>query len=386
MGMGAGSLISISTFLVPLVEETSWTRGATSLGYTLSTLSVGIGGIAMGYISDRFSTRPVAIFGILSLGGALILLSTVSELWQFYLYCCALGALGASTFDAPLLANVGNWFNRNKGLAIGTCYAIRGLGQGLIPFVGGMLIASTGWRDAYMFLGAFCMVVVLPLAFFIKDPPTLRLEREASRKAEAKNDNSRYPMAPGATVAWLSVAALGCCVCMGTAMVHLVALARDTGVSAEDAAWVILIVYVSGFFGRIATGKVADHIGAIRAYWLASLSQTLLIFWFTQIDSLTIFLVYAAIFGFGMSGVMTGLVVCVRELTPMHMRGLSNGVVIFAAWVGMGLGGYQGGFFYDSGGSYTVPFAIAATFGAGNLIVVGWLFFFHRRSTLALAV
>ena len=386
MGMGAGSLISISTFLTPLVQENGWSKGATSFGYTLSTLSVGIGGIAMGYLSDRFSPRPVAIFGILCLGTSLFLLSTLSELWQFYLYCSFLGGLGASTFDAPLLASVGNWFSRSKGLALGMCYAIRGLGQGLIPFVGGLLIASSGWRDAYMVLGGFCLIALLPLAFFIKDPPGLSEDKEASRRALPAERDADYPMAPATVVVWLSVAAIGCCVCMGTAMVHVVSLAEGAGVSTEDAAWIILLIYFSGFFGRIVTGKAADHIGAIQAYWLASFCQTVLIFWFTEIDTLAVFYIYAAIFGFGMSGVMTGLVVCVRELIPVHVRGFSNGIVIFAAWTGMGLGGYQGGLFYDLTGSYVTPFANAMAFGLMNLCIVGGLFTSYRRKVLALAV
>jgi predicted MFS family arabinose efflux permease len=175
-------------------------------------------------------------------------------------------------------------------------------------------------------------------------------------------------------------------VCMGTAMVHVVALAEDAGVNSQEAAWIILLIYLAGFFGRIATGKLADNIGAIRAYWLASFCQTALIFGFTQIDTLTVLLVYAAIFGFGMSGVMTGLVVCVRELIPIHVRGLSNGIVIFAAWAGMGLGGYQGGLFYDWTGSYIIPFANAAVFGLMNLLTVGALFIFHQRKSSALAI
>ena len=386
MGMGAGSLISISTFLKPIVAEMGWSRGATSFGYTLSTLSVGFGGIAMGYIADRFSTRPVAIFGIICLAASLFLLSTMSELWHFYLYCFILGGLGASTFDAPLLASVGNWFDRNKGLALGMCYAIRGLGQGLIPFVGGLAIASSGWRDAYMLLGGFCLVGLLPLAFFIKDPPWLDEDKESSRTLGVAELQADYPIAPTTVVMWLSVAAIGCCVCMGTAMVHVVALAEDAGVNSQEAAWIILLIYLAGFFGRIATGKLADNIGAIRAYWLASFCQTALIFGFTQIDTLTVLLVYAAIFGFGMSGVMTGLVVCVRELIPIHVRGLSNGIVIFAAWAGMGLGGYQGGLFYDWTGSYIIPFANAAVFGLMNLLTVGALFIFHQRKSSALAI
>ena len=76
---------------------------------------------------------------------------------------------------------------------------------------------------------------------------------------------------------------------------------------------------------------------------------------------------------------MTGLIICVRELTPIHMRGMSNGIVVLLAWIGMGIGGYQAGFFFDLSGSYVIPYANAAAAGAVNLVVVGFLFFHFRR-------
>lgn len=76
---------------------------------------------------------------------------------------------------------------------------------------------------------------------------------------------------------------------------------------------------------------------------IGSLGQAVLTFWFTQLQSLPAFHVHAVIFGFFMSAVMTGLIVCVRELTPVHMRGMSNGIVVLFAWFGIGLGGYQAG-------------------------------------------
>lgn len=381
MGMGAGALISISTFLKPISADFGWLRGETSLAYMAGAIAMGFGGIAMGYVSDRYSTRPVVAVGILCLGGSLLLLATQSALWQFYLYYCILGGFGSSALDAPLLANVGNWFHRNKGLALGLALAVRALGQGFIPFTGGLLIASYGWRDAYTVLGIVCIVGMLPLTLIIRTPPGLREAKEASRKASTSEQQAAYLVPPKLIVAWLSGAALFCCICMGTAMVHAVAIAEDAGIGTKEAAGVILLIYVSGFFGRIAFGKLSDHIGGIRSYWLASFGQTVLIYWFTQMQSLTGFYMHAIIFGFFMSGVMTGLIVSVRELIPVHMRGTSNGIVMLFAWIGMGLGGYQAGFFFDWSGAYIISYANAVVMGMVNVGIVGALYFFVRNRT-----
>jgi len=386
MGMGAGALISISTFLKPIVTEFDWLRGETSLAYLAGAIAMGFGGIGMGYISDRYSTRPVVIVGILCLGGSMFLLASQSALWQFYLYYSILGGFGASALDAPLLANVGNWFNRNKGLALGLAMAGRALGQGFVPFGSGLLISSSGWREAYTTLGIVSLVVLLPLAYFIRNPPGLQEAKEASRKVSTSDQDRAHPVPPKLAVAWLSGAGLFCCTCMGTAMVHAVAIAQDTGIDANKAAGVILLIYISGFFGRIAFGKLSDHIGGIRAYWLASFGQTVLIFWFTQMQSLAGFYAHAIIFGFFMAGVMTGLIICVRELTPVHMRGMSNGIVVLLAWVGMGIGGYQAGFFFDISGSYLIPYANATAAGTVSLIIGGALYFYFRRKSAVLAL
>jgi MFS family permease len=385
MGMGAGALISISTFLKPICADFGLLRGETAFAYMAGAIAMGLGGIAMGYLSDRYSTRPVVVVGILCLGGSLLLLATQSTLWQFYLYYTLLGGFGAAALDAPLLANIGNWFERNKGLALGVALAGRALGQGLVPFTAGLLIAHYGWRSAYAILGIACFVGMLPLALIIRNPPGLRAAKEASRRAGTATAQANYPVPPRLIIAWLSAAGLFCCTCMGTAMVHSVAIAEDAGIGAREAAGVILLIYVSGFFGRIAFGKLADVIGGIRAYLLASLGQTALIYLFTQMQSLGGFYAHAVIFGFFMSGVMTGLVACVRELTPLHVRGMSNGIVLFFAWVGMGLGGYQAGFFFDASGTYHLPYAAAAAMGAVNLVIVGALHFFVRRRVTALA-
>ncbi len=157
---------------------------------------------------------------------------------------------------------------------------------------------------------------------------------------------------------------------MATPLVHAVALAQDRGIDAQKAAGILLVLSIASFMGRIAYGKITDHIGGLRTYMLASLSQTLMVFWFTQMTSLGGFYVLAFFFGLFYSGVMVCMVVCVREFVPAQMRGVSIGVVFFFAWLGMGLGGYQAGYFFDLTGGYTVSFVNAALAGAINLAIL----------------
>lgn len=76
---------------------------------------------------------------------------------------------------------------------------------------------------------------------------------------------------------------------------------------------------------------------------------------------------------------MTCLIICVRELTPALMRGVSNGIVLLFGWIGMGLGGYQGGFFFDLTGTYALSYTNAAFAGVVNLTIVGSLLFYLTR-------
>jgi MFS family permease len=180
---------------------------------------------------------------------------------------------------------------------------------------------------------------------------------------------------------------LFCCTCMSVPLMHLVPLIQDRGFPLEDAGSVVFLMLIVAILGRIAFGKLADMIGAIKAYWIASCWQTLLVFGYIQIGSLDAFYIFAIAYGFGYGGVMTGLLVCVRVLTPFSRRASALGIVMLFAWLGHGIGGYQGGFFFDLTGNYTLTYANAALAGIINLIIVGALYVTvtRRRSAMALA-
>ena len=128
-------------------------------------------------------------------------------------------------------------------------------------------------------------------------------------------------------------------------------------------------------------------IGPVQTYLVASGWQTVLVFAFLQFDTLNGFYVFAVIYGFGYAGVMTSILVCVRMLTPLSRRAFVLGIVTMFAWLGHGIGGYQGGYFFDQTGSYTISYANAAFAGIINLMLIGALLatLNCRRAAFAMA-
>ena len=384
-----GGLGAITVFLKPLATEFGWLRGETSFAYLVATIASGLGGILMGYLADRYPTRIIVMVGAL-LGGLFYLgMSQQSALWQFYLLNILFGGLCAATFFVPLLANVGAWFSRRRGLALGLTTAGQALGQGIVPYVTALFIVAYGWRGAYIGLAVIILGVLFPLSFLVRNAPGSAATRRASEKKTPGSTAGDAPEAalllkPAHSISLLSMAGFCCCVCMAVPLIHAVPLASDKGLGGEQAARVVLIMLVVGFFGRISFGRLADRIGGLYTYMIASFWQTALVFFFTRVEAPWAFYVLAGVYGFGYAGVMTGLIISVQQYSPKSMTGLATGIVTLFAWIGMGTGAYQGGLFFDLTGGYAVPFAVAVYAGIVNLWLLGviWIYEYRRRGEL----
>ena len=131
---------------------------------------------------------------------------------------------------------------------------------------------------------------------------------------------------------------------------------------------------IAGICRRIAFGKLSDMVGAVRAYWIASAWQTILVALFLQFQSLENLMLFAVVYGFGYGGVMTTILVSIQVLTPTARRASATGIVTAFAFFGHAIGGYQGGVFFDLMGNYSWAFANAGIIGTVNLVVVAALY------------
>lgn len=376
LAISMGLLVNgLSVFFIPLEQAFGWSRGSIALINAAGLMGLALGGIVMGRIADRTSKKKVCLFGAIVLGACVLTAAMADKLWQLYLLFFLAGAFGGGSLFAPLIALVGNWFRIGAGLAIGIVSAGQAVGQGGIPFGTTFLINALGWRGAVATLGIIILAALIPLALLIKDPP-----RQAASAATDATD-AVVPLSPTVVMIWMSAAVLGCCTCMSVPLMHLVPLIQGKGISAPEASSVLFLLLVVAILGRIAFGRLADIVGAIPAYLTASLWQTALVYLFTQINDLNMLYVFAVIYGFGYAGVMTGVLVTIRALTPASRRGTATGVIVAFAWLGHSIGGYQGGLFFDLTGAYNVSFANAALAGVFNLLVIGSLYLTVRRRT-----
>lgn len=372
-----------SVFLIPLNEAFGWQRGAVSLINFYGLLGLAFGGIAMGRIADWASVRHITLFGATVLGLCILGASRATELWQFYVLFFLGGFFGAASLFTPLITNVGVWFKRGVGVAIGIASAGQALGQGLVPYALAILIGLLGWQGALATMGGVTLLVLIPLALLIRKPT-----EQEQPKALANNstqDQTTVPLSPTVVTIWMSAAVLFCCFCMSIPLMHLLPLIQDRGFSLEEAGSVVFVMLLVAIVGRIAFGKLADMVGAVRAYWIASCWQTVLIYFFLQMDTLTGFYIFAMIYGFGYAGVMTTLLVSVRVMVPLSRRASALGFVMMFAYLGHAIGGYQGGFFFDITGNYTLSYTNAVIAGVINLIIVGSLYITINRRRVALS-
>lgn len=370
MAMSFGSLGAVGVFLKPIAADYGWSRGSIALGYTTAAFSAASFGILWGFMADSMPTRRFMFMGVLAIALATLALSQTSARWQFYLFYFLFGAFGHGALMSTIWANVGQWFVRNKGLALGIGMAGGAFGQGTVPFIARLLISAYGWQSAYLILGLGYLVLGLIIAALTRDPPAKRAHLATLKSAGQKPggawslDGARY------VVTWFSVAVIFCCSCMSVVIVHLVPMLTDGGLQPEIAASVLTTMMLMGALGRMITGRICDLIGSVRTYALASLGQTALVIWFPHIDSLLGLYLLSIAFGTLFSAVMASMVISVNVEVPGKVAARSWSIVSFFAWIGMGTGSYMGGVIFDFTGGYTWAFAFAAAMGCINLAVL----------------
>ena len=370
-GLAFGALGSISVFLKPLATEFAWTRAETSLGYTAIALSSALFGVAWGFVADRFGTRWFGVIAALVMTASLFMLSKQTSIVHFYAFYFIYGAFGNALVGSPLFANVAYWFRQQPGLAIGITAAGGAFGQGIVPYLAGIMIESSGWRDAYMFMACGYLILALPLGFLVRESP-VRL-----RAMQFPDDQPQtFPLKETEVLLWLSAAVLFCCNCMSVPIVHLVPLLTDAGQSLSSATSVLMVLMFSGVLGRILGGKLGDVIGPLPAYLLMSLGQTVFVLWFPLTGHMVTLYVLAMFFGFTYSGVMSCILMCTRMMVSPGFAARAMSITSFFGYGGMGMGAFVGGLLFDMNGNYVGSFAFASIMGVVNLVILS---LFHYR-------
>ena len=378
MGLGGCGMYTV-TVVLPLIQaEFGITRADASLPYTATMVGFTFGGILMGRFSDRFGVMRPIMLGALCLGLGLALAASARSLWEFVLiHGVLIGFLGTSTTFGPLVADISHWFTRRRGLAVAICVSGNYVAGTFWPPVMQALFDAWGWRTAYLIAGAFCAAAMIPLAWVLRRPsPIGEVEAQAAPARPAPTRPLGMP--PALLQALIVVAGITCCMAMSMPQVHIVAYCGDLGFAAQRGAEMLSLMLGFGIVSRMASGWIADRIGALRTLLLGSVLQVAGLGLFLPFDGLFSLYVVSAFFGLVQGGIVPMYPLIVRDYFPASEAGARVSLVLMATVFGMALGGWMTGAIFDWSGSYRAAFLNGIGWNVLNIAIA--VFLLHRAT------
>ncbi len=278
--LGYGTwLYSFGVFFKPMSEEFGWTRAMTSGAYALRSVEGGVASPIVGWAVDKYGARLLVIIGAIVAGGAFCLMPLIKSLMGFYLiYGIMLSAGMSAMLYLPAWTVIAKWFHRRLSLALALLSVGAGFGGIICAPLAAHMIHRFGWRSAFVVMGIFIWVVVIPLAFVIKerpeemglspdgDPPAPpvadpALDAVGTPVSSAAQGSADYTLkeAVSSSAFWfLALAFFFQGMAHSTITVHTVPALTDAGIAPERAAISIGLLTLVSIIGRLAFGYLGD--------------------------------------------------------------------------------------------------------------------------------
>jgi MFS family permease len=282
--------------------------------------------------------------------------------------------LGVGCAYVPAIGAVQRWFVRRRGLASGLAVSGIGVGTLVMPPLATLLIASLGWRGAYLVLGIFAAVIGGGLSLLIENDPR---DRNLGADGDPPQPGAASSRTEGASVREairsrrfisLYAACLICSFGVFVPFVHLVPYARDHGVAAASAVLLLGIIGIGSTAGRFFLGGLADRIGRQRSLLLMFAGMALALASWAVSTGLWSLGAFAFAFGIFYGGWVAVLPAVVMDyFGGRNVSGLI-GILYTSVAFGTLVGPSAAGFAFDFSHSYTVP--ILASAGASILAAI----------------
>jgi MFS family permease len=369
--VGFGSAYTFSAFLEPLQRDFGASRGSISLVFSIAGFLYFALGLVSGPLADRLGSRSLAVAGMILVAVGLAAASAARSVVEVYLaYGLGVG-LGVGCAYVPAIGAVQRWFVRRRGFASGLAVSGIGIGTLAMPPLASLLIASMGWRGAYIVLGAIVLVLGGGMSLLIENDPK---DRGLGPDGDPPRDAAAANNAGGASVreavrstrfAGLYVSCLVCSFGAFIPFVHLVPYARDHGVAASSAVLLLGVIGAGSTAGRFFLGALADRMGRDRSLIMVLIGMAFaMVIWAIAADVWTL-----AAFAFVYGAFYGGWVAVLPSVVMDYFGGRNVSGIIGILYTSVAFGTLVGpsaaGFAYDVNHSYVLPILVSA---AANII------------------
>jgi len=373
---------SFGALFKPLSEEFGWSRATTSIAFSFSRLEGGIEGLFTGPLTDRFGPRALVRVGWTLTAIGFVWMAYIRNFPMFLVTYSLFLSLGMNAgLYMPLQTMVAKWFDRRRGIAMGSLTSGAAVGGFVLVPLTAWLIVTYGWRSAVVVLGITALVLGWGLSFALKPHPPehygLRPDGAAADEVIEPSASSAYTtahMAHGDTGAgvmkglslrqamktqtfWIMVVAFTFThTALSAIVVHEIPFLEDMGISKVVAAAALGTMTLMSTPGRFSGGFLADRWNLKYLYAVSSIVQAGALYLFSMATSMT------WVWGFVvMYGLSYGLRIPLEPLMRAKYFGPKSFATIYGymnafSIVGSFGGPFLSGWIYDTTGSYVTAF------------------------------
>ena len=385
MVVGIGTILRVTAnfvsqaFAVILVilqtnPDFAWGVTAIVLAQVFRSVASALLSPVAGWVGDRYGARPSLFVAATLYVAGMLLLSTVDQIWELYIYYSLLLGLAQALFSVNIPTTVAAWFKKKLGVAVGIQQSIGGMGSSVTAPALALLISLTGWQYGFWIIAVVGGTILFSLMFFFHSEPADR-----GMKPLGADDDEPAPVPVDAATAKLRskvflqharrtrafwnlpfIHFLGC---MGHAVVmwHVALFAYEQGLSLTAAAWIVTIYTLASVSSRLFVPILADRWGAKATMVLPYFLQGVTVFMLFWAQSPWEFYLFAVLFGIGFGGEMSAFLIANRQYYGMGPVRSIFGFQHLGSGLGMAAGGLIGAVIYDSRihipGLFTVEFA-----------------------------
>jgi len=366
------ALYGLPRFYPFFVEDLGWTRQQVTSGNAYSKVGIALAfGFLAGRLVDAFGPRRIMIVGILIAGGALIGLSEVSGLSAFYFFYCmnALGYVCGGPLPNQVLLS--RWFSAARGKAMGLAYLGIGVGGALVPLVANRLTVAFGWRGALKILGLLMILVALPAALWVREPPNAESAGGAGGRpgaaslAEVLRRRAFYLLALGSMA---SIGAVG-----GTIQNLALYLRLDRKLPQAEVDSTLSWILAASIVGRLLMGWLADKWARKRVMILIYVIVAGSIPLIALAPNGAPLRAAAILFGIGLGGDYMIIPLMAADLFGLALMGRVMGIVLTADGVAEAMVPMAVAAMRDVSGSYDNGFFILVALAAVGALAVSLL-------------
>ncbi|EHK7542099.1 OFA family MFS transporter [Vibrio cholerae] len=362
-----GILYAWSVFNKALVTDFGWSAADASSPYAIATIAFSVCLLVAGILQDRMGPRNILILGTTLTGLGMIASGFASSVLMLNLTFGVMTGAGIGFGYACLSPSAMKWFHPSKkGMVNGLIAAGFGLAAIYLAPLTSALITHLGIQTSFMILGAGVLVIAVPLACTINNPPAGYVPAEPKLKAgqEAKVVTKVANLSwkamlktPQFYALWLMYAL--------AASVGLMIIGNITNIASvqanlPNAVYLASILAIFNSGGRVAAGILSDKIGGVRTLLLAFLLQGGNMVLFATFDSEFTLIIGTAIAAVGYGTLLAVFPSITAEFYGLKNYGTNYGVLYTSWGIGGAIGAAVVGYSMTHGGGYNLAYTISA--------------------------